>query len=53
MAGKTDCGVRCLFYVLSPIQPIPTLIPVIGQLDDAVVLYLCVSSDFVKWRPKR
>jgi uncharacterized membrane protein YkvA (DUF1232 family) len=31
-----------LFYVLSPIQLIPTLIPVIGQLDDAVVLYLCV-----------
>jgi uncharacterized membrane protein YkvA (DUF1232 family) len=29
-------------YVLSPIQLIPTFIPVVGQLDDALVIYLCV-----------
>lgn len=27
-------------YVVSPIQLIPTFIPVIGQLDDVLVLYL-------------
>jgi uncharacterized membrane protein YkvA (DUF1232 family) len=31
------CGV-C--YVFSPIQLIPTVIPIVGQLDDLLVLYL-------------
>ena len=29
-------------YVCSPVQLIPTFIPVIGQLDDALAIYLCV-----------
>jgi uncharacterized membrane protein YkvA (DUF1232 family) len=34
VSGCTVC------YLLSPIQLIPTFIPVIGQLDDLLVLYL-------------
>ena len=30
-------------YVVSPIQVIPSFIPVIGQLDDVLVLYLAVK----------
>lgn len=29
-----------IFYVLSPIQLIPSFIPVVGQLDDLLVVYL-------------
>ena len=32
-----------LGYLFSPIQLIPTCIPVIGQLDDLVVLYVGVK----------
>jgi uncharacterized membrane protein YkvA (DUF1232 family) len=31
------CGIS---YVFSPIQLIPTIIPIVGQLDDLAVLYL-------------
>jgi len=34
------CGIS---YVFSPIQLIPTVIPIVGQLDDLFVLYLATT----------
>ncbi len=36
--------VGALGYVVSPIDPLPGIIPVIGQLDDLAVLLLAVRS---------
>lgn len=38
-------------YVFSPIQLIPTIIPIIGQLDDLCVLFLATKL-VRKWTPK-
>jgi uncharacterized membrane protein YkvA (DUF1232 family) len=38
--GAKAVAVCALAYVFSPIQLIPTFLPVIGQLDDLMVLYL-------------
>lgn len=38
-------------YVFSPIQLIPTLIPIIGQLDDLCVLFLATKL-VRKWTPQ-
>ena len=37
-------------YIFSPIQLIPTFIPVIGQLDDLCVLYVAMKL-LRKWTP--
>jgi uncharacterized membrane protein YkvA (DUF1232 family) len=39
--AKTVCGCAAL-YVASPIQLIPNFIPIIGQLDDVLVIVLSV-----------
>ena len=41
--GVIGAIVFALLYVLSPIDLIPDFIPVIGLLDDAVVLGLCLA----------
>jgi uncharacterized membrane protein YkvA (DUF1232 family) len=43
--AKLVCGCAVL-YVASPIQLIPSFIPIIGQLDD--VLVVCLSIRFLK-----
>lgn len=40
--AKTVAGCACL-YVISPIQLIPNFIPVIGQLDDVLVVTLAIK----------
>ena len=44
--GTVAAIVGSLLYVLSPVDLIPDMIPVIGYLDDAAVLALCLK--FVK-----
>ena len=51
--------VGALAYVLSPIDVIPDFIPVLGYLDDAAVLALCLKlvkvdvEDYRRWQTKR
>ena len=51
--------VGALAYVLSPIDVIPDIIPVLGYLDDAAVLALCLKlvkvdvEDYRRWQTKR
>ena len=44
--GTVAAIIGSLLYVLSPVDLIPDVIPVIGYLDDAAVLALCLK--FVK-----
>ena len=44
--GTVAAIIGTLLYVLSPVDLIPDMIPVIGYLDDAAVLALCLK--FVK-----
>ena len=44
--GTVAAIIGSLLYVLSPVDLIPDMIPVIGYLDDAAVLALCLK--FVK-----
>jgi uncharacterized membrane protein YkvA (DUF1232 family) len=32
----------CLLYVLNPVDLLPDIIPVLGQIDDAVVISVCL-----------
>ncbi len=41
--GTISAIIGTLLYVLSPVDLIPDLIPVVGVLDDAAVLALCVK----------
>lgn len=41
--GTISAIIGTLLYVLSPVDLIPDLIPVVGFLDDAAVLALCVK----------
>ena len=41
--GTVAAIVGSLLYVLSPVDLIPDMIPVIGYLDDAAVLALCLK----------
>ena len=41
--GTISAIIGTLLYVLSPVDLIPDLIPVVGGLDDAAVLALCVK----------
>lgn len=46
-------AVGALLYVLSPIDLIPDIIPVVGYLDDAAVVTLCLKaiwSDLEKYK---
>jgi len=36
-------GIIALGYVFSPIQLIPNFIPIVGQMDDVLVLYLAIK----------
>jgi uncharacterized membrane protein YkvA (DUF1232 family) len=40
--GKAVAG-RAVLYVVSPIQLIPNFIPIIGQMDDVLVVGLCIK----------
>jgi uncharacterized membrane protein YkvA (DUF1232 family) len=40
--AKLACG-SAIAYIFSPIQLIPTFIPVVGQMDDLLVLYLAAT----------
>lgn len=48
--------VAALLYVLSPVDLIPDVIPVIGMVDDALVIAACLKlvkqdlADFEAWR---
>ena len=41
--GTVAAIVGTLLYVLSPVEVIPYVIPVVGYLDDAAVLALCLK----------
>ena len=49
--AKLAAGVG-VAYIFSPIQLIPTFIPVIGQLDDLCVLYVAMKA-VRKWTPSK
>ncbi len=48
--------VAALLYVLSPVDLIPDAIPIIGMVDDALVVAACLKlvkqdlADFEAWR---
>ncbi|PNW26941.1 DUF1232 domain-containing protein [Formosa algae] len=45
-----------LLYVLSPIDTIPDIIPIVGYVDDAAVMALCLKfvhieiDEYKKWK---
>jgi len=51
--------VAALLYVLNPLDVIPDFIPVVGQIDDAFVLGLCLTliekdlNKYKVWRKER
>ncbi len=51
--------VAALLYVLNPLDVIPDFIPVVGQIDDAFVLGLCLTliekdlNKYKVWREER
>ena len=48
--------VSALIYVLSPIDIIPDTVPVIGYLDDGIIMMVCLTyievevKDYIEWR---
>ena len=57
--GTVAAIVGSLAYVLSPIDVIPDFIPVLGYLDDGMVLGLCLKlvrgdvEDYRRWQSKQ
>lgn len=57
--GSIAAIVAALLYVLSPIDLIPDFIPVIGLVDDALVVAVCLSfveqdlHEYKKWKLKQ
>ena len=57
--GTIAAIVGALAYVLSPIDAIPDVLPIIGYLDDAAVLALCLKlvhgdvEDYRRWQMRQ
>lgn len=57
--GVLAAIVAALLYVLSPVDLIPDIIPVIGFIDDAVVMAFCLNmvgrdiNDYENWKKTR
>lgn len=51
-------GVRWIYlaaalYILSPIDVVPEVIPVLGVMDDLLVILLAFGPALTKWRQKK